>query len=191
MNPNNLKLAAVVVEVTSAQDIRNRISALEQEKAALPLPNLDALESAIQFHSARTHSIDKATAAKHVEQLQATLEAQEQGRQNHARHAEIKDELIRLKEDLHWATEHERVGRAEAQNRITNEAYASYIEAQRGVIHAYRRLEAANLQAMTVPGAQPRYVLPRLHLPELYPQTWIGDVGQHLSQGGKLTFEGK
>ena len=175
--------------MTTAQDIRNKIQVLEQERASLPLPNLDALESAIQFHSARVHSVDKATAASHVSQLQATLEAKTQGEANHARARAINGELAKLKTDLHWQEEQERANRARAQDTITSAAYAEYIHAQRAVVHAYRRLEQANAVAAAVPGTSRFFPRQGLHLPDVWPMTWLGTLGDYLNSGAKLPWE--
>ena len=159
--------------------IREAIQALQSEQQSLPSPSLVQIEERIQYLSARAIP-GLPDAAANLAELQTQISAKSEAERHLARHAQIRNELARLNQDLQMAEQFERVAVAQSASRQCAQAHQEYVAASKEVVRAFRRVMRANQRAWNIPGAVTAPENYSLHLPAIYSDYWVGTVGQHM-----------
>lgn len=169
-------------------DIRQKIEVLRNEQQALPNPSLTAIETRIQHHAARCIVGTNEEISDHKTKLQMAIHAKAEAERHLARHAELRNELARLNQDLELAEQFERVAVAQEATKRCEDAYLEYKLASMQCARAFRRVLDTNMQASNVKGAVTAPLDLRLHLPAVWSMYWAGTVGEHMIHA-KLPFE--
>ena len=133
--------------------IRNQLEQLQREKQALPLPSLAQMEAEIQFHSARVHSIDQATANHHQRALQDALNAKDQAEAAWKRVGEINSEISMLTSQLQMAELEEKRHQVNAADQRMADAHQDFYHAAKLVVQAYRKCMHVGRANAAIPGS--------------------------------------
>lgn len=169
-------------------EIRQQIEVLRNEQQSLPNPSLVQIEQMIQHHAARTIVGTNEEISDHKTKLQMAIHAKAEAERHLARHAEIRNELARLNQDLQMAEEFERIAVAQSASERCKQAYQEYVMASKQCARAFRRVLNENMAASSIKGAVTAPLDLRLHLPAVWSMYWAGTVGEHMIQS-KLPFE--
>jgi hypothetical protein len=153
VSSNPLEQSPAPSQAMTLADIHNKIGHLEREQSNLVLTPLSEMEAQILWHSARTHSLDKAEAQHHVASIQSLLAGKQQVEQAWKRNGEIVREIALLKQDLHFCEVDERKHRAEAANRELNAAVEEFVAQAKNLVRSYRRAQRIALANHAIPGA--------------------------------------
>lgn len=134
-------------------EILDATHVLKTELQSLFLPNLHAIEGAIQHHSARAVVGDPATVAHHKVELANALASKAQAELLHERAQQINGELVKLRQELAFAEAEQHSARVTLANRNMEQAHDEFALAARMVVQAYRKCLRIRVENMQVKGA--------------------------------------
>jgi hypothetical protein len=174
--------------MTALPELQQHIHQLRLEQSQLVLPSLPELETQIQYHSARTHSLDKVEAARHVAEIQLLLNTKAQAEDSWRRNGIINGEIKRLEQEVRFAEAEDRKHNADSANKKLNAAVEEFVSAAKQAVRAYRRAQQVAIANHAVPGASTGFG-PDLSLSFLSGSPYSGFTIQQEVRMGPLPFE--